>query len=98
VKFFNINKANEQKLTASLISTGETLDLHDILSSGIQMPIKIDSLEDCSSRPAQANSSQDPISKKTTRKWTRGMAQAVEHLLCKCKVLSSNPSLTKNIK
>jgi hypothetical protein len=29
--------------------------------------------------------------------WTGGMAQAVEHLLCKCKVLSSNPSPTKKI-
>jgi hypothetical protein len=25
--------------------------------------------------------------------WTRAVAQAIEHLLCKWKVLSSNPSL-----
>jgi hypothetical protein len=38
----------------------------------------------------QANSLQDPISKITRAKWTAGVAQAVEHLLCKCKALSSN--------
>jgi hypothetical protein len=31
--------------------------------------------------PAQANTSQDPISKVTTAKWTGGVAQAVEHQL-----------------
>jgi hypothetical protein len=30
------------------------------------------------------------ISKITRAKWTRGMAQAVENLLCKCESLSSN--------
>jgi hypothetical protein len=30
--------------------------------------------------------------------WTVGMAQVVEHLLCKHKVVSSNPSLTKKKK
>jgi hypothetical protein len=46
--------------------------------------------------PAQGNSSQDPISKITTKKWTRGMAQVVESLLCKGKAMSSNPTLTNN--
>jgi hypothetical protein len=31
------------------------------------------------------------ISKITTAKWTGGVAQVVEHLLCKCEDLSSNP-------
>jgi hypothetical protein len=39
-----------------------------------------------------------PISKITRAKWTGGMAQAIEHLLCKCEALSSNPSLTKKKK
>jgi hypothetical protein len=30
-----------------------------------------------------------------SKKYTRGMAQAVEHMLSKCKALSSNPSPTK---
>jgi hypothetical protein len=51
--------------------------------------------EDHDSRPAQANISQDPISKITTAKWTGGVTQAVEHLLCKHKGLSLNPSFTK---
>jgi hypothetical protein len=35
--------------------------------------------------------------KKVTRaKWTRGVAQAVEHLLCKCKALSSTTVPPKN--
>jgi hypothetical protein len=38
--------------------------------------------EDYGSRPAQVNSSQDPIFKITRVKWTAGMAQAVECLLC----------------
>jgi hypothetical protein len=54
--------------------------------------------EDQVSRPPQANSSWDPISQKTRVKWTGGMAQAVEYLLCKCKVLRSNPSQTKKKK
>jgi hypothetical protein len=37
-----------------------------------------------------------PISKITRAKWTGGVAQAVERLLCKCKALSSNPGPTKN--
>jgi hypothetical protein len=36
-----------------------------------------------------------PFSKITRAKWTEGVAQAVEHLLCKCKALSVNPSPTK---
>jgi hypothetical protein len=35
-----------------------------------------------------------PISKIIRAKWTAGVAQAVEHLLCKCKDLSSNPRPT----
>jgi hypothetical protein len=37
-----------------------------------------------------------PISKITRAEWTGGTAQAVEHLLCKYKALSSNPNPTKN--
>jgi hypothetical protein len=33
-----------------------------------------------------------PISKVTRVKWTRGLAQAVEFLLCRSKTVSSNPS------
>jgi hypothetical protein len=44
------------------------------------------------SRPAWANGSRDHISKMTRAKWTGGVAQAVECLLCKCKTLTSNPS------
>jgi hypothetical protein len=37
-----------------------------------------------------------PISKIARAKWTRGTAQAVERLLCKCEeALSSNPSPSK---
>jgi hypothetical protein len=36
------------------------------------------------SRPARANSLW-PISKITRAKWTGGVVQVVEHLLCKCK-------------
>jgi hypothetical protein len=39
--------------------------------------------EDHNSRQAQANSSQDLISKITRAKWTGDVAQMVEHLLCK---------------
>jgi hypothetical protein len=35
------------------------------------------------------------ISKIARAKWTGGMAQAVECLLCKCEALSSNPTKTK---
>jgi hypothetical protein len=37
----------------------------------------------------------DPISKIMRTKWTGGMAQAVDHLLCKHKAMSSNSSLNK---
>jgi hypothetical protein len=36
-----------------------------------------------------------PISKITRAKWAGGVAQVVEHLLCKDKALSSNPIPTK---
>jgi hypothetical protein len=35
---------------------------------------------------------QDPISKLTRTKWTRGVTQAVECLLCKPETLTSSPS------
>jgi hypothetical protein len=47
--------------------------------------------ENPDSRSAWGNSSQDPLSKITRAAWTGGEAQAVECLLCKCKVLSSKP-------
>jgi hypothetical protein len=53
--------------------------------------------EDHGSRPAQANSSQNPFSKIIRAKWTGGVAQAVVYLLCNCKALSSNSSPTKKI-
>jgi hypothetical protein len=56
------------------------------------------SSEDYSSRPEQANSSQDPVSKITGAKWIEGKAQAVKYLLCKHKALNSKPSLTKKTK
>jgi hypothetical protein len=40
---------------------------------------------------AWANSSSYPISKITRAKSTGGVAQVVQHLLCKCEALSSNP-------
>jgi hypothetical protein len=36
-----------------------------------------------------------PISKVTRAKWTGGVVQVVEHLLCKCEALSSKPSPMK---
>jgi hypothetical protein len=42
-------------------------------------------------RPAQADSSKTPISKITRAKWTGGVAEAVEHLLCECEALSPTP-------
>jgi hypothetical protein len=41
------------------------------------------------SKPAWANSSRDPISKITRAKEAGGMAQVVEHLLCKHTALGS---------
>jgi hypothetical protein len=49
-------------------------------------------------RPAPANSWRNSISKITRAKWTGGVAQAVEHLLCKPEVLSSNSSPRKRKK
>jgi hypothetical protein len=46
-------------------------------------------------RPAWANCSQDSISKITKVKWTGGVAQAIECLLCKCEALSSNSIQTQ---
>jgi hypothetical protein len=48
-------------------------------------------------RSAQANSSQDLISKITRAKWTGDVARVVEHLFCKFD-LSSNPSPTREKK
>jgi hypothetical protein len=42
-------------------------------------------------RLAWANSSREPISKITRARWTGGVAQVVECLLCKCEALSLNP-------
>jgi hypothetical protein len=53
---------------------------------------------DQDSRPTQANSSWDPVFKITTEKWIESVSQVVEHLLCLCKGLSSNPSHTKKKK
>jgi hypothetical protein len=41
-------------------------------------------------RPTLANSSQDPIFKITRAEWTEGVAQVVEHLLCKPEALRAN--------
>jgi hypothetical protein len=51
--------------------------------------------EDWGLRPVQPNSSWATISKITRAKWTRGVAQMVECLLCNCKAKSSNPRPTK---
>jgi hypothetical protein len=36
----------------------------------------------------------DPVSKITKEKWAGGITSAVEYLLCKLEVLSSNPRVT----
>jgi hypothetical protein len=41
---------------------------------------------------------QGPVSKITTAKWTQGVAQEIENLLCKHQVLSSNSSHKKKKK
>jgi hypothetical protein len=46
-------------------------------------------------KPAWTNISQDSISKITIAKWTGGVVQAVQHLLCEA--LSSKPSSTKKM-
>jgi hypothetical protein len=53
--------------------------------------------EDCGLSPAWEYSLQKPISEITIAKWTGGMTQAAEHLLCKWKVLSSNSGLIKKV-
>jgi hypothetical protein len=54
------------------------------------MPVILATWEaDCSLRPAQTNNSRDPMSKIAKQKWTRDVAQVVEHMLCKFKTLSS---------
>jgi hypothetical protein len=66
------------------------------LCFGWLTPVILATLEaDCGSRPSLTNSSQNPISKITRAKWTRSVAQVVEHLFCKCEALSSNASLIK---
>jgi hypothetical protein len=54
-----------------------------------------DHQENGDSRPVWINGSQDPISKITRAKWT---GDAVECLLCKYDVLSSNPNTTEKNK
>jgi hypothetical protein len=54
--------------------------------------------EDHDSKPAQANSSQDPISKNPSQKRADGVAQIVENLPRKHEALSSNPSMTRKEK
>jgi hypothetical protein len=49
-------------------------------------------LEYSGSMPVWANYVGDPISKETGAKWTEVMVQAIDGLVCKYKVLSSNPS------
>jgi hypothetical protein len=52
--------------------------------------------KDCSLRPAWGNGLRDSIFKITKAKWTGGMAQVVEHLLCKHEALSLKAIPTKN--
>jgi hypothetical protein len=54
------------------------------------------SWKDQGSRPVQANSSRDPISKITRAKWTGGMAQVVECLLFKT-LLWKHEALSSNL-
>jgi hypothetical protein len=51
--------------------------------------------EDHSLRPAWENSSRDSISKISRAKWTGGVAQMVECLLCQWETLSTNSSPAK---
>jgi hypothetical protein len=50
------------------------------------------------SRPDEAYSLWDPVSKITRAKWTGGMTQVVDHLLCKHEALNSNHSPTQKRK
>jgi hypothetical protein len=52
--------------------------------------------EDHNLRSVQANSLWDPISKTTIAKWTEGVAQVVENLLCKHGALNLNLCPTTN--
>jgi hypothetical protein len=54
--------------------------------------------EDYGLSPARVNSSGDSFSKTIKAKWTGGVAQIVEHLLCKGKALNSNHSPIKTKK
>jgi hypothetical protein len=49
-------------------------------------------------RAAQENSSQEPHLQNNQAKWTGGVVQEVEHLLCKHEALSSNSRVTKKKK
>jgi hypothetical protein len=46
-------------------------------------------------RSTRTNTSGDPISKIIREKWTRGVAQAVEHLVWKHEALSPSPTKRK---
>jgi hypothetical protein len=70
---------------------------HGWLMTIILATLKTEIREDQGARRAQANGPWDPISKIIRRKWTGGVAQVVEYLLCKCKALTSNPSPTKTM-
>jgi hypothetical protein len=77
-----------------------SIKIHTDANSQWFMPVNISSSEgwdqeDQGSRPAWADSSRDPISNITRAKWTGGVAQAAEYLLCKCEALSSNSSPNK---
>jgi hypothetical protein len=50
--------------------------------------------EDCSSRPAQANSLRDPHLQNNQTKMDWRYGSSSKYPLCKCEVLSSNPSPT----
>jgi hypothetical protein len=55
--------------------------------------------EDCGSKPARANSSQDPILKMlNTKKRAGRVAQEVQYLSIKCEALSSKPQYLQKTK
>jgi hypothetical protein len=60
-------------------------------------PVILADWEDCGSRTAQANSLR-LISKLTRAKWSWGVTQVVEYLLCKCKPWVQNPVSPKKLK
>jgi hypothetical protein len=51
--------------------------------------------EDQGWKPAQGNSKEDPISEIASARWTSGVAQVIQHLLCKCEALSSRKKRRK---